>query len=343
MPIVHAAGCGQGGADLAQTRRVLLGTAGHPNVGAALLVGLGCETLDTAGLADELARAGQLVRHLLIQHTGGTSVAVERGVELARELLGAAADVARRPADLSDLIVAAECGASDAFSAVSANPVVGRVADRLIAAGGTFMISETDECIGAEHILARRTRDQAARRGLLDAIARCEREAAAAGVNLMGAQINPGNFEGGLTTPEEKSLGAVLKGGSGRLAQVVGYGERPTRRGLVLMDTPGEDVESITGMVAGGAALVLFTTGRGTPVGNPIAPVIKIASNTALARRMAENIDLDAGPILAGDESIENVAGRIWAEMLAVAGGKPARAELLGHREFTINRVGPRL
>ena len=343
ISIVHASGCGQGSDDLEQTHRVLLGTATHPNVGAVLLIGLGCESLDTVALAGEVATTGKPTEHFLIQDVGGTTSAVEHGVAIARELLAVTAETKRESIDISELIVAVECGASDAFSAVTANPAAGVVADRVVEADGTFMFSEVDECIGAEHILARRARSDATAQKLLEFIGRREREAAAAGIDLMGAQINPGNFEGGLTTPEEKSLGAILKGGTSRIEEVISHAHRPTRRGLIVMDSPGDDIESIVGMVAGGAQIVLFTTGRGTPVGNPIAPVIKIATNSALYRHMAENMDIDAGTILESEETIKQVGGRIFEKLLAVAGGELTQAELLGHREFTINRIGPRL
>jgi len=342
VTVAHAAGCGQGGADLAQTRRTLLGTAGHPNVGAVLVVGLGCETLDTRRLAAEAAELGKPAYCLLIQEAGGTTATVEAGAALAVELLATVRGTLRQPIDCAELIVGLECGASDGFSGVTANPVAGAAADRLVAAGGTVILSEVTEFIGAEHILAGRARDAATAARLLDCIERREREAAQAGVDLAGAQINPGNLEGGLTTPEEKSLGAITKGGTSRLEGVVAYAERPSRRGLVVMDTPGDDVESLTGMVAGGAQLAVFTTGRGTPCGHAIAPVIKVGSNTALLRRMGEHIDLDAGAILEGRAGIEEMGARLFEEMRAVAGGKATRAELLGQREFAISIIGPR-
>jgi altronate dehydratase large subunit len=343
IAITHSAGCGQGGDDLVQTRRTFYGTATHPNVGAVLLVGLGCETIDTRPLADEVAATGKPAGCLLIQDEGGTRPAVARGVELAQALWGQARIAAREPIDPSELIVGTECGGSDGFSGISANPAVGAAADRLTESGGTVILSEVTEFIGAEHILARRARDAATASALVGLIERREREAAAAGVDLMGAQINPGNFEGGLTTPEEKSLGTILKGGSGPLQEVIAYAQRPSSRGLVVMDTPGEDVESMTGMVAGGAQIIVFTTGRGTPTGNAIAPVIKVASHSALYRRWAEDIDVDAGSILDGRESIGAAGQRIFDWLCAVVNGQLTCSEELGHREFAINFIGPKL
>jgi altronate dehydratase large subunit len=343
VPIVHAKGCGQGGEDLIQTRRVLLETASHPNVGATLIVGLGCETMDTRVLASDVTGSGKPVECLLIQDEGGTTATVEKGLGIARDFLTQVARAERQPIDVSELIVGTQCGASDGLSGITANPAVGVAADRLVAAGATAMLSEVSEFIGAEHILARRTRDEATAQQLLEFIGRRARDAAAAGVDLTGSQISTGNFEGGLTTPEEKSLGTIYKGGTARLEEVIGYAHRPTRRGLVVMDTPGDDIESMVGMVAGGAQAVIFTTGRGSPTGNPIAPVIKVATNSTMYQRMTENMDLNAGTILEGQETIEQVGKRIFENLRAVADGERTKAEVLGHHEFVINSVGPKL
>lgn len=213
---------------------------------------------------------------------------------------------------------------------------MGAAADLLVAAGGTVILSETTEIVGAEQILARRAVDEQTREKLLTIVARTEEQLRGIEEFAGGVYITPGNIEGGLTTLEEKSLGCVHKAGSTPLRQVVGYGERPTRRGLVVMDTPGHDVMSVTGKVAGGAQVVCFTTGRGTPTGNPIAPVIKVCSNSETARRMADNIDVDAGPILSGEESIAAAGRRLFARIVSVARGERTQAEILGHREFAI-------
>ena len=343
VPIVHAKGCGQGGEDLIQTRRVLLETASHPNVGATLIVGLGCETMDTRVLASDVTGSGKPVACLLIQDEGGTTATVEKGLGIARDFLTQVARVEREPIDFSELIVGTQCGASDGLSGITANPAVGVAADRLVAAGATAMLSEVSEFIGAEHVLARRTRDEATAQQLLEFIGKRARDAAAAGVDLMGSQISTGNFEGGLTTPEEKSLGTIYKGGTARLEEVIGYAHRPTCRGLVVMDTPGDDIESMVGMVAGGAQAVIFTTGRGSPTGNPIAPVIKVATNSTMYQRMTENMDLNAGTILEGQETIEQVGKRIFENLRTVADGELTKAEVLGHYEFVINTIGPKL
>jgi len=342
VPLPHVYGCSQLGADLEQTTRTLEGFASHPNVAAVLLVGLGCESLDTAGLAARLADAGITVRLLNIQDEGGAAKTAQRGAAIAAELLAHARQAQRTPVPLAELILGLECGGSDAWSGVTANPALGIASDLLVAAGGTVILSETSEFVGAEHLLAARALPEQAER-ILSAVARAEDAARQMGVDMRGAQPSPGNIAGGLTTIEEKSLGAITKGGHSPVREMVGYACRPSQRGLVLMDTPGNDPESITGMVAGGSQVIAFTTGRGTPVGCPIAPVIKLATNTALARRMADDIDLDAGTIISAGEPLASVGERILSEVIAVASGKETAAEREGFAEFSINMIGPRI
>jgi|Deesub1362B_J571_1020462.scaffolds.fasta_scaffold00358_24 altronate dehydratase large subunit len=342
VALPHIYGCSQLGEDLELTVRVLRAYASHPNVGATLLVGLGCEALPTVELVEELRSKGYVIELLTVQEVGGSRAAVERGKAMASELLRKVREARREPIPLSELVVGVECGGSDAWSGITANPVVGAVADALVGLGGTVILSEVTEFIGAERILAARAVSPEVGEEILRAVARREAVAEEMGVDLRGAQPSPGNMEGGLTTIEEKSLGAIAKGGTTPVMEFLPYGESPTARGLVVMDTSGNDPESVTGMVAGGAQLVLFTTGRGTPLGNPIAPVIKISSNTPLFERMRDDIDFDAGPILRGS-SVTRVAGELLELLIAVAGGKLTRAEEWGHREFAIEARAPRV
>jgi len=235
-----------------------------------------------------------------------------------------------------------KCGGSDYTSGLASNPAVGRVADRLVDAGGAVVLGEVAEIMGAEHLLAARASRPDAAAQLLRIVNRVEAEAIALGLDIRGTQPSPGNIRGGLTTIEEKSLGATHKAGERtRLEAVVAYAAPITARGLTVMDTPGLDVESVTGMVGGGAQVVLFTTGLGTPTGNPIAPVIKITGNGRTAAAMADNLDVDVSRVIADAEPLDDAAARLFDELIAVVSGKPTAAERLGHREFAIHRRNP--
>jgi len=343
VAIPHIYGCSQLGDDLAQTRRTLEGFADHPNVAAVLLVSLGCESLASVEMADELKARGVHCELIGVQESGGTAQTIARGTAIAREMREAAARVPREPVSLAELTVGVECGGSDAWSGVTANPALGVASDMLVQAGGTVILSETPEFIGAEHLLVARAASPEVGAQIDAAVAHWEGEARRMGVDMRGAQPTPGNIEGGLTTIEEKSLGAIQKGGSSTVQEFISYSCRPTRRGLVLMDTPGNDPESVTAMVAGGAQVVVFTTGRGSPAGCPIAPVIKVATNTEMARRMADDMDIDAGTVISAGEPLIGVGQRIFEEIVTVANGKLTRAEEWGNAEFSINLIGPRM
>ncbi|MCX6030932.1 MAG: altronate dehydratase family protein [Chloroflexi bacterium] len=343
VALSHVWGCSQIGDDLAQTQRVLEEFASHPNVAATLLIGLGCESMPTVAMGEALAARGVTIRRLTIQEEGGSRATIGRGIAIARELLAEAAKAQREPIPLSELIVGLECGGSDAWSGVTANPAVGIASDLLVQAGGTAILSEVPEFIGAEHLLAARAASPEVGRRIVAATLGHEAAAMRMGVDLRGAQPTPGNIAGGLTTIEEKSMGAIAKGGSTPVQEFLPYAHRPTRRGLVVMDTPGNDTESVTAMVAGGSQVVVFTTGRGSPTGCPIAPVIKVATNSAMYRRLSGDMDLDAGTIIEMGEPLADAGRRVFAEIVAVANGQETAAELLGAREFAINVIGPRL
>lgn len=342
IALPHIYGCSQLGEDLARTKQVISAYLSHPNVASTLLIGLGCESLPTCEIAEELRSCGYSVECLLIQEAGGSRRAVEHGVRIVRNMLLHAEKEERVRCPVSELVVGLECGGSDAWSGVTANPAVGRVADILVTLNGTVILSEVTEFIGAEHLLISRAVSAEISSEILEAVHRRERVAQEMGANLRGAQPSPGNMAGGLTTIEEKSLGAILKGGTSPIREFLRYGERPSQKGLVIMDTSGNDLESVTAMVAGGAQLILFTTGRGTPVGNPIAPVIKIASNCEVFDRLRDDFDFNAGDILIG-ESVVSVGNRLFQEMLKVASGKLTAAERWGHKEFAIEPLGPRV
>lgn len=340
--VPHLAGCGQLGPDMRVTHDTLAAYCAHPNVGAVLVVGLGCEQVIGQMLVASARAAGKRAEFIAIQDVGGTVRTIARGRELAATLADELAGVERTWCDVSKLVLSLKCGGSDYTSGLASNPALGRVADRLVELGGSAVLGEVAEIMGAEHILAARAAMPEVGRRLLTVINRVETEAMALGLDIRGTQPSPGNIRGGLTTIEEKSLGATHKGGERTpLVDVVPYAGRISKPGLTVMDTPGLDVESVTGMVGGGAQVVVFTTGLGTPTGNPIAPVIKITGNARTASRMADNIDLDVSGVIADTETLDAAADRLFDEVLAVASGKLAAAESLRHREFAIHRRNP--
>jgi len=326
IALPHGHGCCQMGADLATTRRTLAGLGKHPNVAAALVVGLGCETLSAAELAADIAPA-RPVEVLVIQEAGGSRPAIERGRELLQPLLADAARLLRAPCPVADLILATECGGSDATSGLAANPLVGRLADAVVNAGGTVLLSEAAELMGAEHILARRAVCPEVGERVWAITAAAQAVAQGMGVDLRGAQPTPGNLAGGITTIEEKSLGCVLKAGSTPLQGVLAYAEGPPGRGLYVMDTPGQDAESITGMVAGGAQVVVFTTGRGTPLGFPIAPVLKLTANARTWAAQRDDLDFSAADLIERTTDVEMLARSLAGLLWAVLAGQPTAAE----------------
>ncbi len=340
VSVAHPHGCGHLGREKEHIIRAMAGFCAHPNVAGVLLVGLGCELITPELIAGEIAGTGQRFEVLSIQVEGGTTAAVERGKALAEGLLEEAASAKRESVDISELIIGTNCGGSDTLSGLTANPAVGNAADRLIAAGGTVILSETPELIGAEDALCGRAVDEGVAGRIREITAATEAIAQKAGVDIRTSEPSPGNKEGGLTTLEEKSLGAVLKGGTSTVRQVVDYAEKPIEKGLVIMDSPAHDAVCNTGMIAAGAQVIVFTTGRGTPLGSPIAPVLKISSNSGIYRRMTDNIDINAGDILDGKGSIKSIGERIFNEIIEVASGKLTKAETLGHYEFAIHTLG---
>jgi altronate dehydratase large subunit len=339
VALPHLAGCGQLGPDMRVTHDTLAAYCGHPNVGAVVIIALGCEQVVAQALADAARRHHKPVEIVGIQAEGGTIKATEKGTRIAQAFAGMLAAEERVWCDASDLILSLKCGGSDYTSGLASNPTLGRVTDRLVDLGGSAVLGEIAEIMGAEHLLASRASDAGTAAQLIQIITRVEAEARALGLDIRGTQPSPGNIRGGLTTIEEKSLGATHKGGErAPLNDVIGYASPIRRKGLTVMDTPGLDVESVTGMVGGGAQVVVFTTGLGTPTGNPIVPVIKVTGNSRTARQMSDNIDLDVSGILAETDTLDAAAARLFDEVLGVAGGKETAAERLGHREFAIHR-----
>ncbi len=333
-------GIDQRGADLLQTLRVLSGFATHPNVFGVVFLAWGRETFNVDALAKEAEAAGKQVEVITLKDAGGMRRTLEQGVRVASAFVAEGAKSERVPISLSDIILGTECGGSDACSGISGNPALGVVSDLLVAKGGTAILSETTELIGAEHLLAQRGETPEIGERILYIVNRIEENAMRMGADIRGAQPSPGNMDGGITTIEEKSLGCIYKGGTTKVQEVIEYAERPTKKGLVVMDTPGHDIEQATGMAAGGAQVIIFTTGRGTPTGSPIVPVIKVATNTFTYKNMHVNIDFNAGTIVEGRESVQQVGEHLFQVMLGVLDGRQTAAERLGHREFGIYRIG---
>ncbi len=340
----HGDGCGQAlGPDTDQLRRTLGGILDHPNVVAAIVLGLGCEVNQIDHyLGPQQGRDESRLVGLTLQGSGGTRAAIKEGREQIARMLQGLASLERTPVSASHLFLGLNCGGSDSFSGITANPALGYCCDLLVQEGGTVILAETTEIIGAQHLLLRRAHTGQVAQKLQDVIASYRRY-----LGQFGGSFNdnpsPGNKEGGLTNIVEKSLGAVAKSGSSSLNEVVDYAERITGPGLVFMNTPGYDPASLAGLAAGGVNLIAFTTGRGSAIGFPSIPVVKISSNSALARRMPENIDSNAGRIADGSATVEEVGKELFELVLRTASGEKTKAELLGHHEFVPWRIGPML
>lgn len=331
----HAFGCSQLGDDLHNTGRILASLARHPNAGGVLLVGLGCESLQMNGLLETIG--DQPPGRLSWFNAQQTPDELDAGLDAVDELVRYAEGARREPCSLADLTIGLKCGGSDAFSGITANPLVGVIADRVAAAGGTPVLTEIPEIFGAEHLLMARARDRMVFDQVASVVNDFKRYFLDHG-QPVHENPSPGNIAGGITTLEEKSLGAVQKGGKSLVTQVLRYGEQVNEHGLALLEAPGNDAVSSTALVAAGATVVLFTTGRGTPLGFP-APTLKIASNSRLASAKPGWIDFDAGVLVDGGER-EATADALLALILATASGQPARNEINGEREIAIWKNG---
>ena len=326
VALTHKTGCGMtDGEPLRLLRRTLAGYARHVNFSHVVVLGLGCEVNQIAGLLEEQRLAGR-IRNMDIQSMGGTRKTVEAAVAFVHEVLAESNEVQREPVPVSELTVALQCGGSDGYSGVSANPALGAASDLLVRHGGTVILSETPETYGAEHLLTRRAVSQEVGEKLVGLMRWWEEYTAREGAE-MNANPSPGNKAGGLTTILEKSLGAMAKAGTTNLVDVVRYAEPVTARGFVFMDTPGYDPVAATGQVAGGANLVCFTTGRGSVFGCKPSPSIKLATNTPMFQRMEDDMDINCGTILDGDETVQECGQRIFETMIRVASGERTKSE----------------
>jgi altronate hydrolase len=339
VAIPHNKGCGcQDGSTIDVMLRTLSNYADHPNVGGVILMDLGCEKTNLAKVEQYLLghdrNFNKPVAKIGIQEIGGTQAAIEQGLREVERMLPEVNRTEREEVPVSELVLGVKCGGSDGFSGISANPSLGRAADQLVRSGGTVLITEVPEFCGAEHILAHRAKDAETGRHIYRMIDWYKEYASKFGA-VLNQNPSPGNIAGGLLNITIKSLGAMAKAGTTRVEGVVEYAETPKGKGLHLMQGPGYDQESTPGLVAAGATVVVFTTGRGTTIGNAIAPVVKLASNNAVFERMSRDLDLSAGGVIEGTETIDEVGARVFEHVRRVASGEVlAKAEEHKHREF---------
>ena len=339
----HHQGCCQLPPDLDRVTETLISLGCSPNVGAALIVSLGCEGTDTERLYEMIRATGKPVEIIRIQELGGVSAAIKAGIDAAQELEMEISGMQRQAVDISRVTMSIKCGASDTTSGMASNCVIGYVADKLVDLGATVVFGETTEFLGGEHLLARRAVTLEVGQKILDIVDRMEKRARSLGCDMRKGQPTPGNIAGGLSSIEEKSLGAIVKSGTRPIQGVLEYPERiGERKGLWIKDTPGREPEILTGMAATGAQFMLFSTGRGAPQGFPTMPVLKICGNPNTYERMQHDMDLNAGRIITGERSIEEVGEEAYAAVLALLSGRQTKNETLGyHSSIDIYTLGP--
>ena len=334
-------GCSQVASDQQFTMDVMAGYAANPNVYGTVVVSLGCENCQMDLVVEAIkARTNKPLKQVIIQEAGGTLKAIDMAVRYAKEMVEEASMLQKEEFPMSELIIGTECGGSDPTSGLAANPLIGQLSDLIVKEGGTSILSETTEFIGAEHILARRAATPEVHDRIFEIVHRYEKALQLVGEEVREGNPSPGNKAGGITTLEEKSLGCIHKGGHSPVNAVYDYAKQvEAKQGLVIMDTPGNDPSSVAGMVAGGAQIVVFSTGRGTPTGNPLAPVIKITGNKLTYANMVDNIDVDASPLIYGTKTMEELGDELLKLTQEVACGKQTKAESLGYTEMAIARV----
>lgn len=333
-------GCSQVAGDQQLTMDVMAGMAANPNVYGIIVVSLGCENCQMDLVTEAIRqRTNKPMETFVIQENGGTLTTIERAVRAGRKMLQDASLVQKEEFPISELIIGTECGGSDPTSGLASNVLIGELSDLLVEAGATSILSETTEFIGAEHILASRAKTPEIKERIYEIVHRYEKALELVGEEVREGNPSPGNIAGGITTLEEKSLGCIHKGGHSQITAVYDYAKEVTEKGLVVMDTPGNDPSSVAAMVAGGAQIIVFSTGRGTPTGNPISPVIKITGNKITYKNMIDNIDVDASSVIYGDKSLKELGKEFLKEVIEVANGKQTKAESLGYTEMAIARL----
>ena len=333
-------GCSQVAGDQQLTMDVMAGMAANPNVYGVIAVSLGCENCQMDLVVEAIKeRTNKPIESFIIQENGGTIATIEKAVRAGRKMAQEASKLQREEFDISNLIIGTECGGSDPTSGLASNILIGELSDNLVNLGSTSILSETTEFIGAEHILAKRAKNEEVKNRIYEIVHRYEKALQLVEEEVREGNPSPGNKAGGITTLEEKSLGCIHKGGHTVINAVFDYAKPVTEKGLVIMDTPGNDPSSVAGMVAGGAQIIVFSTGRGTPTGNPIVPVIKITGNRITFANMKDNIDVDASPVIYGPQTLKELGDELLKEVIEVANGKQTKAETLGYTETAIARL----
>lgn len=339
--INHQHGCSQLEFDALQTRDVLIGHGSNANVFGVLIIGLGCEVIQAKAVAEKIKEATpyKKVEYLVIQECGGSKNTIENGIKIVNEMLESAAKLQKSEGDFSDLILGTECGGSDSYSGLSANPALGSLSDFVIDEGGAVILAETTELIGCEAILTKRAKNDEIAKRVYDKILAYENLVKSFHADIRGANPSPGNIAGGLSTIEEKSLGCVYKAGTRTLMDVIDYAKPVVSKGLTFMNTPGNDIEQLSAMVAGGANICVFTTGRGTPTGSAIVPTIKMSSNTFCYENMNDAIDINAGSIIDGIKTKEEVRDELIDLIVRISKGELVKAELNEQNDFSVWRL----
>lgn len=338
----HHQGCCQTPLDIHIVNDTLINLGKNPNLHSVLLVSLGCESTDLSGVIEAIAASGKRVEHIVVQEVGGSARTTAQGILMAQEMVREASLEQRRPFPISKLMLGMKCGSSDTTSGLVPNPAIGVASDLLVAAGGTSILGEVTEFIGAEHILAKHAANEEVAQGILKLVERMEQRAMAVGEDIRGGQPTGGNIKGGLTTIEEKSLGAIAKAGSAPIQAVYEYGQRPDKPGLVVMDSPGREPEILTGLAAAGCNVIAFATGRGAPQGFPFVPVLKITGSRTAAEKMIDHIDMNLSAVIDGGDTIPDAGQRILEELVRVASGAMTKAELSGYvNSMDIYMKGP--
>lgn len=338
--IVFNTGCSDVAANTAMSQKILTGFACNPNVYGTVIIGLGCETVPHKKLKEKIqSMTSKPVVSFGIQEEGGTLKTIEKAVRAARDMAAEAAMQQKELCDISELLLGIECGGSDATSGIASNPAVGALSDLLIDLGASTMMSESIEWIGAEHIVARRGATPKIHNQIIQICKDYEEHLKAAGQDCRAGQPTPGNKAGGLSTLDEKSLGCIRKGGTRPIVEVLEQGERPVKRGAIVMDTAGYDISSVTSMVAGGCNAVIFTTGRGTPTGNAIVPVIKVTANASTYQKMEDNMDVDLSGIIKGTTTIKESGEELLKFVHDICNGKMTKAEAYGFSDIAVDHV----